>query len=124
MLLIEWELTYRMVKTALELARDTIDILNEKGWHKGPSRMGETNLCLGEAIGTAAVKANNKDDEENRKQIEQVEKLRLTIQSVIRVPGGADWVGIIEWNDAVERRKQDVMEVLNKSIDILIPAVS
>src|SRR4051812_35533868 len=113
-----------MVKTALELAKDAIDILNEKGWHQGASFSGDSALCLAEAIGMTAMKATAGSISEETEQIVQTNKLRLTIEAFIprKYPDDKTWVNIISWNDAPGRTKQEVMEVLDKSVDVLIPA--
>lgn len=115
-----------MVKTALELAKNTIDILNENGWRQGAADpFGDTAVCLGEAIGRAYTSPIT--PEEDEKQTEQMTKLRLTMEAVIWEGGiepRDDWGPIVEWNDAPGRTKQEVMEVLDKTMDILIPAVA
>lgn len=110
----------------MELAKDTVDILNEKGWKQGPANLDDTRLCLGEAIGTATMKSVAASQEEEVQQVEQMTKLRLAIEANIQKTYPEDyasWVNVITWNDAPGRTKQDVMEVLDKTIDILIPKV-
>lgn len=116
-----------MVKTALELAKDTIDILNEKGWKQGPSNGYEDpSLCLGEAIGVASRRAINKNQKESDQQDIEIEKLRLIIEAHIPLfyPDDHTWCNLIKWNDTEGRTKQEVMDVLDKAVDVLIPAVS
>lgn len=111
----------------MELAKDTVDILNEKGWKQGPASLGDdTRLCLGEAIGEAAMNAVAASQEEEVQQVEQMTKLRLAIEANIPSTNyiNDSWSDIIQWNDKPGRTKQDVMEILDKTIDILVPAVT
>lgn len=114
-----------MVKTALEIAKDTIDILNERGWIQGPQREVDGPMCLGEAIGQVTHQPINPSEAD--KQYEEMHKLRLTIEAVIwggKVEPYDDWGAIVSWNDTEGRTKQEVMETLDKAMDVLIPAVS